>query len=627
MQRLFFWLFAFQVLGIWAQRPDTLVHLPSSLVEENRTNLPAGVSEWKLDSAWITRQGQPGLGQALAFATGAHYRNYGPGLLGSFSFRGTGAERSLTVWNSVPLVQNGVGQLDFSLIQSSPSMRVSLQPGGAGASYGSGAIGAVIHLNFQPQFSKQRALTLHTYGGSFGAFGGEGEVLIQDSVQAVRVSFSSGQAHNRFHYPNLAQVGTPMVQQEHAEYSLQTLMADYFRRGKTGVWGFQFWGNTGSRALPPPMGASYTGARQEDFSLRFRFSWEHSLSRQFTLKSQVAWIRDFIHYTSESVDSRALQNQWLAQSDLFWFPRRNVDVSVGVQWLHYVAEQNSYIHPNPSEARPSLYARLNYAPHIHHRFTYQVRQQWAPVRNVPLVGQFGYTGTLLKRPTSVLEVKGQVASHYRIPTFNDIYWYPGGNPDIVSEHGWHVEGGGSYRYHQTASKFDISLTGYVSRVSDWIRWLPGAQGLWSPENVVLAFSRGIEWYGGFSRKSGQFSFSGHARVNLNLAEDISTGNFQLPYAPRWLQMAHASVSWRGLKLLVEQQYSDVRYTQTDEGHFLPAFQLLNLHFSCDVKYRKHTFYPYVRVENLMNTRYMAIRNYALPGRFFRAGVIWKFSGW
>jgi vitamin B12 transporter len=627
MLRYLVWLLCLISFGIGAQRPDTVVFLPVSMVEERRLELPAGAREWKLDSAWVSRQGQPGLGQALAFATGAHYRNYGPGLLGSFSFRGTGAERSLTVWNSVPLIQNGVGQLDFSLIQPSPSMRISLQPGAAGASYGSGAIGAVIHLNFEPDFIPRRSVSAHAFNGSFGNFGAESEVLLQDSVRALRISLNSASAHNRFTYPDLSKVGAPLAQQEHADYALHTLMADYFQRGKTGVWGFQFWGNTGQRSLPPSMGAAYNGARQEDLSLRFRLSWEKILSPALLIKSQVAWIRDYLHYTSEGVDSRALQSQWLAQTDMYWTLRKNIDVSAGFQWLHYVADQNSYSNPSPSEARPSLYARLNYSPFKQHRFTYQIRQQWAAVRNVPLVGQFGYTGDLMRKNVSLLQVNAQIASHYRIPTFNDLYWNPGGNPELNPEEGWHAEAGLRFLNRKPGQKLDISITAYLSRINDWIRWLPGAQGIWSPDNIVLAFSRGLEGYVAYSKKFGRVSTSAHLRVNLNLAEDLSNGNFQLPYAPRWLQMAHFSIAFKGISLLAEQQLSDVRYTQTDEGHFLPAFQLVNLHLSYELKLRKHLLAPYLRIENVANTRYMAIRNYALPGRFFRAGILWRLNNW
>ena len=48
---------------------------------------------------------------------------------------------------------------------------------------------------------------------------------------------------------------------------------------------------------------------------------------------------------------------------------------------------------------------------------------------------------VLRNEKNKLTIRAQVARGYRVPTLNDRYWIPGGNPDVVPEDAIHFEGG------------------------------------------------------------------------------------------------------------------------------------------------------------------------------------------
>lgn len=82
--------------------------------------------------------------------------------------------------------------------------------------------------------------------------------------------------------------------------------------------------------------------------------------------------------------------------------------------------------------------------------------------------------------------QGIHSRNYRFPTLNDLYFQPGGNPDLQPEHGFTYDGGvsfafakeGRYAVHGEATWFD-------SYIDDWILWIPlgGKQDFWTPKNL------------------------------------------------------------------------------------------------------------------------------------------------
>lgn len=80
---------------------------------------------------------------------------------------------------------------------------------------------------------------------------------------------------------------------------------------------------------------------------------------------------------------------------------------------------------------------------------------------------------------------------FKAPTFNDLYYPFGGNPDLAYETSENLEL--IYKSWWTESQLQFSL--YRNKVDNLIQWLPDANGIWTPQNVGQAELRGadIEW--------------------------------------------------------------------------------------------------------------------------------------
>lgn len=109
-------------------------------------------------------------------------------------------------------------------------------------------------------------------------------------------------------------------------------------------------------------------------------------------------------------------------------------------------------------------------------------------------------------------LKASASRNFRFPTLNDLYFLPGGNPDLKRESGWTYDIGASF----ATGKEDVyswsgSINWFDSHVKDWILWLPTTKGFFSPKNIKDVHAYGIELQSDFSvalKKDMQLSLNG-----------------------------------------------------------------------------------------------------------------------
>ncbi|PSQ94950.1 MAG: hypothetical protein BRD53_04950 [Bacteroidetes bacterium SW_7_64_58] len=79
-----------------------------------------------------------------------------------------------------------------------------------------------------------------------------------------------------------------------------------------------------------------------------------------------------------------------------------------------------------------------------------------------------------------LHVKAQFGRSFRVPTFNDRYWQPGGNPDLRPERSW----GGDLGIRLDWSHGHAEVSAFGHRRRDQITWQPTGNGYWAPKNAA-----------------------------------------------------------------------------------------------------------------------------------------------
>ena len=96
-------------------------------------------------------------------------------------------------------------------------------------------------------------------------------------------------------------------------------------------------------------------------------------------------------------------------------------------------------------------------------------------------------------PKSNLIAKASISQNFRFPTLNDLYFLPGGNPDLKKESGWTYDVGLSFSVGKNRIySLNGSVNWFESYIKDWIIWLPTTKGFFSPENIKDVHAYGIE---------------------------------------------------------------------------------------------------------------------------------------
>lgn len=86
---------------------------------------------------------------------------------------------------------------------------------------------------------------------------------------------------------------------------------------------------------------------------------------------------------------------------------------------------------------------------------------------------------LLSRKGNIM-VKASVSRNYRFPTLNDLYFLPGGNPDLKNEQGFSYDAGISFDVgKEKVYKLSGGMNWFDSYIEDWIIWLPTTKGFFS----------------------------------------------------------------------------------------------------------------------------------------------------
>lgn len=164
-----------------------------------------------------------------------------------------------------------------------------------------------------------------------------------------------------------------------------------------------------------------------------------------------------------------------------------------------------------------------------------------------------------------------------VPTFNDLYWpgdmFAAGNPGLVPQTSLGAEAGLRF---SAGNLLGASVTGFVTATEDLILWLPGADGVWSPENTAESLSRGVELEA--AAFPGPFRFRGG--ITLSTTTDESPGTARegmlIPYRPQVTGGGEASCTFtNGMEFKAALTGQGRRFTNRTESESLPPFVLVD----------------------------------------------------
>jgi iron complex outermembrane receptor protein len=128
-----------------AQQNDSLLLQEVTVTSSRFEQFNTGIKTQTIDSVSSIAYQTQSLSDLLGANSQVFIKSYGPGLATS-SFRGAGATHTAVLWKGFNLQNPMLGEVDFSLFNVDAAEKVTIQYGGNGALFGSGAVGGIIQL-------------------------------------------------------------------------------------------------------------------------------------------------------------------------------------------------------------------------------------------------------------------------------------------------------------------------------------------------------------------------------------------------------------------------------------------------------------------------------------------------
>ena len=621
------------------QAQDTIVlHSVEVTAERNDVEVLKPLVAKKLDTIVLQSKSTSTLSDLLIQHSPVFIKTYGPGGTSTASFRGTTARHTLVLWNGFQLNAPSLGQVDFSTIPVFLADDVSLN-WGSGTSSNSGGLGGSVNIDNTHHFGDGFLLDVKKTLGSFSTLGSYYTVGYYGKKASFRVKAYRNSSENNFEYINHAIIGQPRMRQRNAEFVDYGVMPEMSFLIKNCVISLSSWNQWNDRKLPPIMtnvgNVNFKEWTKDNFSrnfVSFKTFWN---SGKLELKS-AAFVENQ-HYFLEvrnpdtydlvtGINSlnHALVLHQIANLDQQLY--KSWTLKAKLQWDYEQVSSNNYVGEKHRNML-STYVAINGEPFRYANLNVTARYDWTDGKPMGLfpTATFSYQLPFYKPLSFTLGY----SHNYRNPSLNDLYWYPGGNPDLLPENGRTADLAFKYALQKGPFKLDLRTGGYLSWVKNWIQWKPSFYRYWEPENVAEVFARGIENHlsASFVQGDWKVSLSGNYVFTVTTdesprADTLGFSGKQLIYIPRHHGNMFLNVQWKSWNVSYTMEATGMRKTSySDEIHFLLQPYVLH-HLAIGKQIDK--FRVELRCNNFTNKDYQNVIWRAMPGRSWEVMVNYKF---
>lgn len=622
-----------------------------------------GAQITKFDSLALKENIALSMADVLSFNSAIFVKNYGRATLSTVAFRGTSPSHTQVSWNGMKINNPMLGMTDFSTIPSYFIDDASLLHGTSSVNETGGGLGGSVKLSTTPAEAEGFGLQYVQGIGSFKTFDEFLRLTYgNDNWQtSTRVVYSS--SPNDYKYRNhdkkeniydedmnIIDQYYPIEQNRSGSFKdFHFLQEVYYNTNKGDRFGFNAWYINSNREL-----AMLTvdhgedtdfDNRQREETFRSVISWDH-LRSNWKLGAKAGYIHTWLAYDykrdlgngimAEMTRSRSKVNTFYGQVESEYY--------IGKKWLFTA---NLTAHQHLVESRDKNIIKQDGGNAIvgyrkgRTELTGAVSAKWRPTDRLglsivlreemfgdewtPIIPAFFIDGVISKKGNLV--AKASISRNFRFPTLNDLYFLPGGNPDLRKESGWSYDAGLSFAIgKEGVYSLTGSATWFESFINDWIIWLPTTKGFFSPDNIKDVHAYGVELKANLDLAltheltlglNSTFSWT----PSINKGEprtpaDQSVGK-QLPYVPEYSSTITGRLSWRKWSFLYKWCYYSERFTMSSNDISLtgklPPYFMSNITLEKGLSFNWADISLKGAVNNLFNEEYLSVLSRPMPG--------------
>lgn len=644
----------------WSRRKWSI---PEVTVFGQRPLKEIGTQQTKLDSTVLKENISLSMADILTFNSPIFVKSYGRATLSTVSFRGTSASHTQVTWNGMRINNPMLGMTDFSMIPSYFIDDASLLHGTSSVNETGGGLGGSIKLSTQPAQADGFGIQYIQGIGSFQTFDEFLRLTYGNRhwQLSTRVVYST--SPNNYRYRNrdkkeniydeqmniIGQYYPTERNRSGSFKDLHLLQEAYYNTGRGDKWGLNAWFIHSNRELPM-LTTDYGREsefenRQREETFRSVASWQHMRSNWQT-NAKAGYIHTKLAYDykrdvgngqmATMTRSRSQVNTLYAQTDgEYHLHNKWLFTASASMHQHFVESRDKNIIRQDGnqaivgyqKARFELSTSLSakWRPTDRIGLSAVLRKELYGHQHTPFIPALFFDGVLSKRGEVVF--KASLSRNFRYPTLNDLYFLPGGNPDLKHESGWIYDAGLSFAI---AKEERFSLSGSInwfdSHIADWILWLPTTKGFFSPRNVKDVHAYGIE-----AKADSKASLGKHWHTDISVtyswtpsinrgqpltAADRSIGK-QLPYTPRHSATLNARIAWKSWSLLYKWCHYGERYTMSSNDLTLTG--KLTPYYMSNLTLEKQTTLSWAdlmlkgSINNLFDEEYLSVLSRPMPG--------------
>lgn len=607
---------------------DDTLSIPEVVITRKQiSSEQPGFKFYSIDSSRLRTYGNYMLNDILRTETPLFIKEYGAGLTSTASFRGTSAGHTRIAWNGININDPMLGQTDFSLIPAAMIDNIMVSFGGASMDLGSGAIGGIINLSTEPVWKKETVIDLEPGIGSFGRYSVSAKISTgSERFQSVTRAYYN-QATNNFRYLDSQPEEPAWKTREHNSTDQRNLMQEFYFRKSKDVFSARFWFQETNRNLPGSILYGYSGEKQSDQSLRSVISYDTQRNR-IEFSSSAAWMMTNMHYKSywDTAGSVNKVNTLVIKGGLNFKLDDATTVKVVLNDELSMVESNYY-----SSQVKNNNASLTISAE-------RKKGKWLGaallIRETLNDKKFlipDFSAGLELRTVRGEEhyLKFNVSRNSRIPSLNDRFWNPGGNPDLKNEYAYSLEAG--YKLsHTMKSGFSLSseLNYFNNYIRNLIQWYPETEYIWVAGNIGSVNTSGIEAMAAFNYSIKRFNASWNTAYSYTNAVDMSDGSkgLKLIYIPEHQVNSSVNISFDDFYTTWTTHFTDRVYTIADNTGYLKGYSINSLSGGYKLKYGHGWADLRIKIDNILNTRYQTIEWYPQPGRTWMILLSLRFKG-
>ena len=591
---------------------DSLLKLQPVFIKSLRLNNLNNASVIQSISApeLLSRQGNS-MAEVLQENTPVFIRNYGSGGLATASFRGSNAYHTPVIWNGINIQNPMNGQIDFSSIPVFFSDEVSLQYGGNGGIWGSGAMAGLLFINSAIASQQKPKVELLASAFEYGMF----QNAIKISFNHKRL-FSSTKVYNNF--------GNNNFEYEYKNNTYFQKNAGLNAHGFQQVLSFQknvktsftalVWYGENNKQIAPNLSAMPNNAKQKDKNLRAVITWNNKTLRGNN-EIKISYFYDELFYESNDIPksfSKSYTYNLSAEKNIHFNENNSIHIGV-IDWLAFANVDGYEKAVNQNRFSGFVYYKYQ---NKKHQFLQQIglRKELVNERFIPIMPNYYLQKTLFKN----LLFKANVALTYRLPTFNDLYWKNGGNINLQSEQGWSSDCALNFIQKKEHFLFDFTFSMFYRNTKNYIQWIPVNVAVFSPINIGNVSAKGIE----FIAKS-NYQFSKITNFQFNYLGSFLTAvdnknDFQLIFTPRIKHVVNLFYNYKNFTLKYNHIYTGVSFTKSDLSEWNNDFEIGNLVVSKSFIFNEQNNLSFqVGINNIWNKSYLIMPNRPMPLRNFQ----------